>query len=112
MTFGGQADETTSARILGIAVDAGINFLDTANAYRISTIVYNPLVSGLLTGKHRRDEPEAGTRFDNNQMYLDRYWHNAMFDAVDALLALAAHEERTPVSVALNWILHHTVADC
>lgn len=80
--------------------------------YRIGTIVYNPLAGGLLTGKHRREQPAAGTRFDRNQMYLDRYWHEDMFDAVDALVDLAQHEDRTPVSLSLNWLLHHTPADC
>jgi aryl-alcohol dehydrogenase-like predicted oxidoreductase len=33
MTFGAQADAQTSARILDCALDAGINFIDTANVY-------------------------------------------------------------------------------
>ncbi len=33
MTFGGQTDETESLRILRHALDHGINFIDTANAY-------------------------------------------------------------------------------
>ena len=42
----------------------------------ISNFVYNPLAGGLLTGKQRQGPgPIAGTRFDGNQMYLNRYWH-------------------------------------
>ena len=33
MMFGGPADERTSTRIVGIARDAGINFIDTADVY-------------------------------------------------------------------------------
>ncbi|NLN46891.1 MAG: aldo/keto reductase [Clostridiaceae bacterium] len=33
MTFGGQTDEAESLRILRYAIDNGINFIDTANAY-------------------------------------------------------------------------------
>src|SRR3954449_5026884 len=33
MMFGGPADKTTSARIIARARDAGINFIDTADAY-------------------------------------------------------------------------------
>src|SRR5690606_15353606 len=33
MTFGGLTDEAESARIIDRALDAGINFLDTANVY-------------------------------------------------------------------------------
>ena len=33
MTFGGQADEKTSDSMLDMALEAGINFVDTANIY-------------------------------------------------------------------------------
>ena len=33
MTFGAQADEATSIRMVNMAIDAGINFIDTADAY-------------------------------------------------------------------------------
>jgi aryl-alcohol dehydrogenase-like predicted oxidoreductase len=33
MMFGGPADEPTSVRLIGMARDAGINFIDTANTY-------------------------------------------------------------------------------
>jgi aryl-alcohol dehydrogenase-like predicted oxidoreductase len=33
MTFGQQADEATSARMVNQAIDAGVNFIDTADAY-------------------------------------------------------------------------------
>ena len=46
--------------------------------YGVSMVVYNPLAGGLLTGKQNRERPTAGTRFDSNQMYLDRYWHPAL----------------------------------
>ena len=80
--------------------------------FGVSTVVYNPIAGGMLTGKQPRTEPLAGTRFDKNQMYLDRYWHPAYFDAVDELQAAAHAAGRSLVSVALNWLLHHTPADC
>jgi aryl-alcohol dehydrogenase (NADP+) len=33
MMFGGAADEATSRRLIGMARDAGVNFIDTANTY-------------------------------------------------------------------------------
>lgn len=33
MTFGGQTDEPAATRMIDLCLDAGINFLDTANAY-------------------------------------------------------------------------------
>lgn len=78
----------------------------------VSIIAYNPLAGGLLTGKHAPDAVTPGTRFDNNKMYLDRYWNKADFQAVERLKVAAEQEGRTLVSAALNWLLHHTVADC
>ena len=33
MTFGAQTDEATAKRIVDTALDAGINFIDTADVY-------------------------------------------------------------------------------
>lgn len=87
-------------------------YLPMAKEFGVSTVVYNPLAGGLLTGKQSREAPIPGTRFDNNQLYLDRYWHPAYFDAVDRLGAIAASVGRSLVSLALNWLLHHSPADC
>jgi aryl-alcohol dehydrogenase-like predicted oxidoreductase len=87
-------------------------YLPMCKQFGISTVVYNPLAGGLLTGKQKRAAPIEGTRFDGNQMYLSRYWHEQAFDAVGRLLDIAATAGRTPVSLALNWLLHHTPADC
>ena len=43
---------------------------------------------------------------------MSRYWHEEGFDAVASLLDIAAGAGRSPVSLALNWLLHHTPADC
>src|SRR5437588_3793423 len=87
-------------------------YLPMAKEYGVSTVVYNPLAGGMLTGKQKRGAPIPGTRFDNNQMYLGRYWYDAYFDAVEEILAIARGAGRTPVSFALNWLLHHTTIDC
>ena len=87
-------------------------FLPFCKAFGISTIVYNPLAGGLLTGKHNPERPLPGTRFDANQMYLDRYWHPAYFEAVDQLQAIAEKCGRSLIDLALNWLLFHTSTDC
>ncbi|HUS05083.1 MAG TPA: aldo/keto reductase, partial [Bryobacteraceae bacterium] len=83
-------------------------YLPMANQFGVSTIVYNPLAGGMLTGKQKEGAPLPGTRFDNNQMYLDRYWHPAYFQAVEQLSTVAALEGRNLISFSLNWLLHHT----
>ncbi|HLH20523.1 MAG TPA: aldo/keto reductase [Bryobacteraceae bacterium] len=87
-------------------------YLPFCRAFGVSTIVYNPLAGGLLTGKQHRERPLPGTRFDANQMYLDRYWHPAYFDAVDELQKIAAQAGRSLIDLSLNWLLYHTVTDC
>jgi aryl-alcohol dehydrogenase-like predicted oxidoreductase len=87
-------------------------YLAMCRRFGVSTVVYNPLAGGLLTGKQQRERPMAGTRFDGNQLYLNRYWHPAYFDAVDELSAAARSAGRGLADVSLNWLLHHTATDC
>jgi aryl-alcohol dehydrogenase-like predicted oxidoreductase len=87
-------------------------YLEMTKEFGVSTVVYNPLAGGLLTGKQKREAPLPGTRFDNNQLYLDRYWHPAYFDAVEKLRVVAAEAGRSLVSLSLNWLLHHTPINC
>jgi aryl-alcohol dehydrogenase (NADP+) len=87
-------------------------YLPSCRRLGIFTCIYNPLAGGLLTGKQQVDRPLPGSRFDNNQMYLDRYWHPAFFEAVHELSRSATACGRSLVSVALNWLQHHTPIDC
>jgi aryl-alcohol dehydrogenase-like predicted oxidoreductase len=87
-------------------------YLPMCREFGVSTVVYNPLAGGLLTGKHPKQAPLAGSRFDDNQLYLDRYWHPAYFDAVADLRRVAEQAGRSLVSLSLNWLLHHTHVDC
>ncbi len=86
-------------------------YLPMAKELQVSTFVYNPLAGGLLTGKQSAAAPIPGSRFDSNDLYQRRYWHDPNHAAVARLTALAREEGRSPVSLALNWILHHTPAD-
>ncbi len=80
--------------------------------FGVSIMVYNPLAGGLLTGKHQPQRPLPGTRFDDNKLYSDRYWHPAYFDAVDELRAAAERAGRSLIDLSLNWLLYHTATDC
>jgi aryl-alcohol dehydrogenase-like predicted oxidoreductase len=83
-------------------------YLPMCARFDVATFVYNPLAGGLLTGKQHKESPLPGTRFDNNAMYLGRYWHDAVFDAVSRLSQAAAAQGRSVISVALNWLMRHT----
>jgi aryl-alcohol dehydrogenase-like predicted oxidoreductase len=87
-------------------------FVPFCREFGVSMVVYNPLAGGLLTGKQQRERPLPGTRFDNNPMYLDRYWHPAYFDAVDELGRIAEKAGRTVADLAFNWLLFHTATEC
>ena len=87
-------------------------FLPMSKQFGIANVVYNPLAGGLLTGKHKVEEPIRGSRFDKNQMYLDRYWHADDFSAVEAVREISQQSGRSMVSLALCWLLHHTSIEC
>jgi aryl-alcohol dehydrogenase-like predicted oxidoreductase len=86
-------------------------YLPMCRQFGISMVVYNPLAGGLLTGKHKQEVFTAGTRFDNNKLYQDRYWHTQDFHAVERLRAIACLAGRSLISLSLNWLQHHTAAD-
>lgn len=87
-------------------------FTPMAQQLGISIVAYNPLAGGLLTGKHQPRSIAPGTRFDNNKMYQDRYWHPQCFEAVARLGEIAHEAGRSLISLALCWLLHHTSVDC
>jgi aryl-alcohol dehydrogenase-like predicted oxidoreductase len=87
-------------------------YLAMCKAFGVSSVVYNPLAGGLLTGKQQRERPIAGSRFDNNPLYLDRYWHPGYFDAVDELQGIAQRAGRSVIDLSLSWLRHHTPVEC
>ena len=87
-------------------------YLPMCKELGVSTVVYNPLAGGLLTGKHKQEKFTPGTRFDNNKLYQDRYWHEQYFQSVEQLRKIAQSAGRSLASLALNWLLHHTASDC
>jgi aryl-alcohol dehydrogenase-like predicted oxidoreductase len=75
----------------------------------VGVIVYNPLAGGLLTGKHSRDAPpEPGTRFSlgaSGDLYRDRYWHAAQFEAVATLKSFCQRRDWNLASASVAWVL-------
>jgi len=75
----------------------------------IAVIPYNPLAGGFLTGKHRPEAPIEGGRFTlgagTAERYRDRYWHDRMFDTVEALRPIAAESGVSLATLAVQWVL-------
>jgi aryl-alcohol dehydrogenase-like predicted oxidoreductase len=90
--------------LLGRRVEA--EYAACAEHFGWSTLAYNPLAGGLLTGKHRRpeDDPRPGTRFAKG-MYRDRYWNRSQFAAVERLRGVAEEAGLSLVALALRWVL-------
>jgi aryl-alcohol dehydrogenase-like predicted oxidoreductase len=87
-------------------------YLPFCQRFGVAVVPYNPLAGGLLTGKHARQSgPRPGTRFDGNKLYLDRYWHDDDFAAVDELRTVAREAGKTLVELALQWLLSQPGVD-
>ncbi|MDQ6774511.1 MAG: aldo/keto reductase [Candidatus Dormibacteraeota bacterium] len=75
----------------------------------IAVVPFNPLAAGVLAGRHERSAAAPGdSRFgwgDYGRMYQERYWHEAMFDVVDDVKAVAVEIGATPAQVSLAWLL-------
>lgn len=87
-------------------------YLPFTRRFGVSVVSYNPLAGGLLTGKQNLESgPISGTRFDGNQMYLKRYWHDSYFGAVSELKALAASQRMSLVELSLAWVFNNPDVD-
>ena len=75
----------------------------------LAVMSYNPLAGGLLTGKHKRSTPPPqGSRFTlgtAGSMYSERYWKDREFDAVEAVVKLAAENGIEVTTLAVAWVL-------
>jgi aryl-alcohol dehydrogenase-like predicted oxidoreductase len=83
-------------------------YAEFATTHGLATIVYNPLGGGLLTGRHRFDSAPGEGRFGSSAlsgMYRDRYWNRSLFEAVDALAAIASDAGLGLPELALRWLL-------
>jgi aryl-alcohol dehydrogenase-like predicted oxidoreductase len=89
-------------------------YLEFAQVTGVSTVVYNPLGGGLLTGRHTFGQrPEHG-RFGDSRlaaMYTERYWDDRLFAAVTALSAVAEGAGIPLTELSLRWLLSRDGVD-
>jgi aryl-alcohol dehydrogenase-like predicted oxidoreductase len=74
----------------------------------IGVIPYNPIAGGMLSGKHQFGAPTEGSRFTLGTAagrYQDRYWHEGMFDDVEAMRTIAADAGLSMVTLAVAWVM-------
>jgi len=89
--------------------------LPLAHEQDLAVIPFNPLASGLLTGKYQhRDTPTEG-RFSTElgqqfrDLYHERYWHQQEFDTVESLKTVASEVGEPLSKVAIAWVLANPV---
>lgn len=84
--------------------------LPLCRSQKLGVIVYNPMAGGFLSGKYRKgDDPQEGTRFTLGtaaQRYQERYWQDALFDAVEEFAGVCKSRELTMASVAIAWAMN------
>ncbi len=77
----------------------------------VGVIAYNPLAGCFLTGKYRGQG--AGAKSDagrfalgkTGELYRERYWQHAQFEAVDHLAEFFEQRGKPLVQAAVKWVL-------
>ena len=78
----------------------------------LSTLVYNPLAGGLLTGKHRyEDLPADDSRFTKST-YRERYWNSEVFGAIEELHSIASDAGMSLIELSFRWLLSRPLTTC
>lgn len=83
-------------------------YAEYAQVHDLATMVYNPLAGGLLTGRHSLHDSPANGRFGSSglaEMYRRRYWTPELFEAVEALKAIASDSGMSLVEISFRWLL-------
>jgi aryl-alcohol dehydrogenase-like predicted oxidoreductase len=88
-------------------------YVEFAAVTGLVTMVYNPLGGGLLTGRHSFEADPAEGRFGSSrlaQMYKERYWNTAIFDAIHQLSVIADKAGMPLTELALRWLVSKPAA--
>ena len=83
-------------------------YAEFAAVTRLTTVVYNPLGGGLLTGRHSFGSDPAKGRFGSSRlaaMYKERYWNAAIFEGVQQLSVVAEKAGIPLTELALRWLV-------
>ncbi len=94
--------------------------LDCLKTQKVGLTVYNPLAGGMLTGKHKRGEPQGDNRFNTSQgsgartlgeVYYERYWTDSIFEAVEKITEIAASAGISLTELAIRWCISQDQID-
>ncbi|MBN2061014.1 MAG: aldo/keto reductase [Deltaproteobacteria bacterium] len=91
--------------------DIEFELLPLCESEGIGVCVFNPLAGEMLTGRHEFGKPPAEGRFtleDMGKMYMQRYWNEKNFEAVERFKKLAVKHGLTLAQFAMAWILNNS----
>jgi aryl-alcohol dehydrogenase-like predicted oxidoreductase len=78
----------------------------------LGVAIFNPLAGEMLTGRHEYGKPPAEGRFTLKDMgpgYLERFWNESNFQALDRFKVLAKAHGCTLPQFSLAWILNNGI---
>ena len=83
---------------------------DYCVANDIAIVTYSPLGAGFLTGKHQNGV-QAGSRFEIVPGHQNVYFHDAAYQRLARLEAIAKRSGHSQAHLALAWALHQPGID-
>lgn len=83
---------------------------DYCAANHIAIVTYSPLGAGFLTGKHQNGV-QAGSRFEIVPGHQNVYFHEAAYQRLARLEAVAKRSGHSQAHLALAWALHQPGID-
>ncbi len=119
MTCGNEADEAASGEIMDRAVEAGVNFFDTADVYcgglteqitgrwlngRRDRIVLASKVH-YPTGNGVNDK--GSSRIDVHPAYIERYKNPEYMEISTRFVAYAEEKALSPAALSVAWVVEH-----
>ena len=84
---------------------------DYCAAHEIAIVTYSPLGAGFLTGKHQSGV-QAGSRFEIIPGHQQVYFHDAAYQRLARLEAIAKRTGHSQAHLALAWALHQPGIAC
>ena len=74
---------------------------------KVSLAIFNPIAGGLLSGKHKKEQPVENTRFSDKGGYYQRYWNDDSFNAMEQLSDIAASFDMSLLELSLRWCVSY-----
>ena len=73
--------------------------------YEMGLAAYNPLAGGLLSGKHKRQHAAEGSRMSDDRGYIERYWKDSNWDAIEKLEVIAESSGMGLLELSARWMI-------